>query len=198
MQPRYSLSRTKFLSTDEYERLESVLKRTLLTAQSRDAIILFLALRTGARAQEILNLRVVDFSSKHRTVFVRGLKGSNDREIPIPDWLSSKIEAQIQRATIHSEDLIFPITYNRLAQIWYHYRPVKKKFHSLRHTFAYRIFEHTKDIKLVQLSLGHRSIANTMIYMDYFYGLEQMRRILDCFEPIKNIKGLAEVSHLRH
>lgn len=39
-------------------------------------------------------------------------------------------------------------------------------FHSLRHTFAMRLYSETRDIRLVQRLLGHRCVASTEIYAD--------------------------------
>jgi len=36
--------------------------------------------------------------------------------------------------------------------------------HSLRHTFATRLYEKTGDLHLVQRALGHRQITTTEIY----------------------------------
>jgi integrase/recombinase XerD len=36
--------------------------------------------------------------------------------------------------------------------------------HSLRHTFATRLYRQTGDLRLVQRALGHRHIATTEIY----------------------------------
>jgi len=41
-------------------------------------------------------------------------------------------------------------------------RPVS--IHSLRHTFATRLYEKTGDLHLVQRALGHRQITTTEIY----------------------------------
>jgi integrase len=74
--------------------------------------------------------------------------------------------------------VLFPITYNRLRQIWDLYRPVQKKFHSLRHTFAIQLYKKTKDIRLVQVALGHRNVMNTMIYADYVYSQTELRKLI--------------------
>ena len=36
--------------------------------------------------------------------------------------------------------------------------------HSLRHTFATRLYEKTGDLHLVQRALGHRQITTTEVY----------------------------------
>ena len=90
-------------------------------------------------------------------------------------------EARDQGKNSQRPDLqkhLFPISYPRLVQIWQHYRPVHKKFHSLRHTFAIELYKKTKDIRLLQMALGHRNIANTMIYADYVYSQTELRRLL--------------------
>jgi len=77
-----------------------------------------------------------------------------------------------------SSGSLFPISYHRLYQIWHQYRPVAKKFHSLRHTFAIRLYRKTKDLRLVQVALGHRNITNTMIYADYIYSQQELRKLI--------------------
>ena len=36
--------------------------------------------------------------------------------------------------------------------------------HSLRHSFAARMYAKTGDVLLVQKALGHRSVASTLVY----------------------------------
>lgn len=171
---KYALNKNKYLLDPEIDRLESILE-TYSESDERNCLILLLTLKTGARAQEILNLRKEDLNSFDETVFIRGLKGSNDREIPLPAPLFKRLFAFSKK---QAGDLIFDISYNRFRQIWEHYRPVPKKLHSLRHTFAIRLYKKTKDLRLVQVALGHRNIANTMVYADYLYSQSELKKLI--------------------
>jgi integrase/recombinase XerC len=171
---RYSLNKNKYLLPNEMAQFEELLKKNLEN-DPRNCLILLLALRTGARAQELLNLKKADLNSHEESLLIYGVKGSNDREIP----LHSSLFRHLNRyASEVQGDLLFPISYNRLRQIWEFYRPVKKKFHSLRHTFAIQLYRKTKDIRLVQVALGHRNVMNTMIYADYHYSQTELRRLI--------------------
>ncbi len=176
---RYSLNKNKYLLDSEFERLQSILKSYLFT-DHRNCVLIHLALNTGGRAQEILNLTNSDLNEGDRSLLIKGIKGSNDREIPLPDWLFDEVKAleSIEKKSQTSEQALFPISYQRLVQIWLHYRPVHKSFHSLRHTFAIRLYKKTRDIRLVQVALGHRNITNTMIYADYVYSQEELRKLI--------------------
>jgi integrase/recombinase XerC len=156
------------------DRLQHILQ-SFQDKDPRNCTLLWLLLHTGGRAQEILNLRGEDLNPFDRTVFIRGIKGSNDREIPLPDWLFERLSRLVPSGP---SAMVFPITYNRLRQIWELYRPVHKKLHALRHTFAIRLYKKTRDIRLLQVALGHRNITNTMIYADYTYSQEELRRLI--------------------
>lgn len=168
---RYGLNKNKYLLDPEVEKLNYLLQ-SHQEKDARNCALLWTALHTGARAQEILNLRKQDLNSYDETVYLKGLKGSNDREIPVPAWLFRLL------SRVAEDERIFPITYNRFRQIWDLYRPTPKKLHSLRHTFAIRLFKKTKDLRLVQVALGHRNITNTMIYADYVYSQQELRRLI--------------------
>jgi len=171
---RYSLNKNKYLLPPELERLRHILKSFSKT-EVRNTLILEAALLTGGRAQEILNLRKLDLNPYDQTLYIRGIKGSNDREIPVPQAFFNtliKFSSQIKG------EALFDITYDRLLQIWYMYRPVPKRFHSLRHTFAIQLYQKTKDLRLVQVALGHRNISNTMIYADYVYSQTELRKLI--------------------
>lgn len=173
---RYALNKTKYLLDPEVDRLHYLLQ-SFQHKDRRNCVLIWLALHTGGRAQEILNLRPEDINPYDETVFIRGLKGSNDREIPIPNWLFRHLEApEIQQNA--DSNRLFPIQYTRFRQIWDLYRPVPKKLHALRHTFAIRLYKKTRDLRLVQVALGHRNITNTMIYADYVYSQQELRKLI--------------------
>lgn len=173
-QPRYALNKNKYLLPDELERLE-VLLAEHLERDTRNCLALLLALKTGARAQEVLNIKKSDLNPYEKSVLIYGLKASNDREIPLHAQL---FKALLSYSETVEGEFIFPISYNRFRQIWDLYRPVKKKLHSLRHTFAIQLYKKRKDIRLVQVALGHRNVMNTMIYADYIYTQTELRKLI--------------------
>jgi len=178
MAVRYSLNKTKFLLPPELDHLKLVLAK-FREQDPRNCHIIELALRTGGRATELLNLQLVDINGFDRSVLIRGIKGSNDREIPLEAnyFLSLQTFASGMPAQKASTRL-FDISYQRLTQVWDVYRPCPKKFHALRHTFAIELYRRTRDLRLVQVALGHRNIMNTMIYADYVYSKEELRKLI--------------------
>ena len=180
---RYSLNKNKYLLEPEISKLIYLLK-TYMDTDKRNVLLILMAVNTGARATELLNMKFSDLNEFEESIHIFGIKGSNDREIPLPHWLFKEImrlrniNATNVFAKHRSSEYIFPISYNRLRQIWQLYRPVEKKFHSLRHTFAIRLYQKTKDIRLLQVALGHRNITNTMVYADYIYTQSELRKLI--------------------
>lgn len=180
----YQLNKNKYLLDYEYDHLISILD-TYLLKNTRDCLLIYLSLLTGARASEILNIEFGDINVFDEAIYIKGLKNSNDREIPIPNRifrvLLNYLDISKKDHQLRPDDAskkIFPITYIRFYQIWENYRPCHKKLHSLRHTFAIRLYKKNKDIRLVQFALGHRNIANTMIYADYVYSQEELKKLI--------------------
>jgi len=155
---RYQLNPQKYLTPNE----EADLRRLLPKLSERDSLYFEVLLETGARLNEGLNILSTDLISERCSVFLRGLKGSNDREVAIPPALFNRLN----RYCI-GRDRPFPFSDANADRIWRLIRPVKKKLHSLRHTFAINTLKRTRRVELVQYALGHRNIANTMIYLDY-------------------------------
>jgi len=171
---RYQLNKNKYLLDPEAEKLEHILL-DFYQDDPRNCLLLSLLLRTGARVSEVLNLRKQDLNPFEHTVFIRGLKGSNDRELPLHEDFFKQLYTY---ASAQPEEQFFNISYNRLRQIWDLYRPAHKKLHCLRHTFAIRLYKKSKDLRLVQFALGHRNITNTMIYADYVYTQDELKKAI--------------------
>lgn len=172
--PRYALNKNKYLLPPEVRHLKELLTKHE-PQEPMNCLLIKTALLTGARAQETLNLEKADLDAHNETLFIKGLKNSNDREIPVP---SDYFESLIKYSKTVEGARVFPISYSRLHVIWDEFRPTPKTFHSLRHTFAIQLYQKTKDLRLVQTALGHRSISNTMIYADYLYSQEELRKLI--------------------
>lgn len=168
----YELTKEKYLQDDECAHLEKTLSH-FYAGNERDTTLIWLGLYTGARAQEILNLTPKDLDSRVQTVRIHGLKNSYNREVQIPKWLFDKVE-KLKSPQAATSQRIFPITYCRFRQIWHLYRPVGKNLHSLRHTFAIKVYRKSRDLRALQMLLGHRAFTSTMIYAEYQYRTDEL------------------------
>lgn len=169
---RYQIDSSKFLSKSEKEKLLESLETNVT---ERDRLLIELSLATGARASEILSLTKRSLNHEALSVFIEGLKGSDNRELPIRKALFlrlSKYAASLQG------DCLFDISLRRFEMIWEDLRPVKKALKSLRHTFAIELYERRRDLRLVQVALGHRNINNTIVYADYHFKSSELRKLI--------------------
>lgn len=165
----YQITHKKYLSESELIYLKSMLAKH----SSRDTCLIELILATGSRASEALNIEFSDLDQASCTVFIKGLKGSLNRTIPISKNLMARL-----LGLKNSTPKLFNISYRRLSQIWDAYKPTNKGLHCLRHTFAINLYKKTKDIRLVQSALGHKSINNTMVYMTLVNTTDELRKAL--------------------
>lgn len=169
-----SFSKRKYLEESERVFIEQQWRKlALYPSSARNSVMFLLCLHTGARASEILNLTWNDIGAD--TVYIRGIKGSLDREIPLPVWLARSLQDLKFRST---SDRPFNMTYDNMYRLWCIMGVKGKCIHSLRHTFALRLYQHTRDLNLVKAALGHKSIINTMIYQTYTYTNEELRRYI--------------------
>lgn len=182
----YIITSEKVLSLEEQKRLMALCRRTVLAGQLRDPLLIMLAFECGMRASEVRGLLIRDFNEQAKTIFIRSLKGSREREIPLKVSTSRVLKRFILEANralslnqVDPNTLIFSISYPRLNQIWQEYRPSPRKtFHCLRHSFAVNLYQRTQSIKVVQMALGHKSILNTMVYVDFSYSNIALRRYM--------------------
>lgn len=138
--------------------------------------MLHMLLTYGMRSGELLGIRTKDIDQGRGTVFIRGTKGSNDREFKPDRETFLRLVSELEP---DPESKVFRIGYKRLQHIWYTFRPCKKGLHSLRHTVGVRVYKKKKDLLLTQQILGHKSIKTTMVYMTYVYTQEQYNEVLD-------------------
>lgn len=187
MQNQYSITSAKILSPSEEASLRAVLGRGLAVDKDRrNALLFLLLLETGVRANELLNLKIKNFSHEEGALAIKALKSSRDRELPIREGLAralkkcvlSRYNAASWRE-LNPDAPLFDLSYPRLYQLWRFYTPnPNKTIHSLRHTFAINLYKKSKDVKMVQIALGHKNILNTMVYVDFYYSQNTLRKIM--------------------
>lgn len=153
----------------------------------RDQVILCVLYASGARAQELCDLKVKNvISSKEKTVLVITGKGEKTRRILIPDTCSKLLLEFIKRRKIENkpEAHIFSslthehMTISCVNEIVKKYVKLgKEKFpslfmengyspHSWRHSVAVHMIEAGISLVVIKNFLGHSSITTTQIYAE--------------------------------
>lgn len=163
------ITKQKFLSESEFQEIYSL----IALKTDRDSLMMRLLVETGARESEILALTSKDFEAG--MVTLKGLKGSNDRSIPIKEDLYESL----LKLCSSKETLLFPISSRRFRYIYREvFGPLGKSARALRHTMGIRLYEKSRNVLLVKQVLGHKALSSTMIYMEYVEGQEKLKEHL--------------------
>ena len=143
---------------------------------------MLLAIRTGLRVSEIINLRwdnIIFGSTSH--VHCIG-KGRKERTTPITKKTALVMKSWLSENKSNSENLVFTnarkgkLSRDGIGYILKKYVPfasdhcvtLKRKHispHSLRHTAAMQLLEAGVDTMIIAIWLGHESIESTQIYI---------------------------------
>ncbi|MBN1272507.1 MAG: tyrosine-type recombinase/integrase [Candidatus Aminicenantes bacterium] len=133
--------------------------------------VIVVALNTGMRRGEILNLRWEDVDFDRRFVFVEKTKSGRARSIPMNSVLFETLRRIRRNGT--SEEYVFwnKKTGKPIQDVKKSFKSACEdagienlRFHDLRHTFATRLVESGVDIVTVAELLGHTSLRMTMRY----------------------------------
>ena len=170
----------KVLTEKEIESLHNYLQssaaRRSLT-NVRDYCLIILMLEYGLRVQEVCDLGRADLDMITGKLHIKG-KGKKDRILFLApqhlkhfeQWLAKRPESSWLFCTIHSSRGLPGYRLDQ-RQVRDKVKRIGKKIgrndlhpHLLRHTFASRLYAHTKDLVRVQEVLGHEDITTTRIY----------------------------------
>jgi integrase/recombinase XerD len=157
------------LSPDEVWHLLDLVRRPA----ARMSLILMYS--CGLRVSEAIHLRVSDIDGRRMVVCVRGGKGAQDRNVPLPArtlellrayWLKHRSASWL----FPSRDPAKPITtaaVRRCLKAALSESGIKKRVscHTLRHSYATHLLEKGVNLRSIQALLGHRSCRMTFIYM---------------------------------
>lgn len=150
--------RLRFLSEDEI----SVLLRELSPGARN---IVLVAMYTGMRKSEILNLNWSNVDLNNKMIIIEKTKTNERRIIPIND----KLFILFQELFVQKKnDKIFAENKTNLRR--YFTGALKRanikdfRFHDLRHTFASYLVMSGANLRVVQQLLGHKDLKMTMRY----------------------------------
>lgn len=162
----------------------------------RDKSLLQILYATGARASEVVGLKVKDVNLNIGYVRCFG-KGRKERIVPLGKTAGATIQAYLEQlrpelAKSHSPEMLFLSRTGRAMDRIELWRIVKKyacragmprnlTVHTLRHCFATHLLSGGADLRSLQEMLGHADIKTTQIYTHV--DNERLRSIHKQFHP---------------
>lgn len=144
-------------------------RRALAEAPCDVAPILNLAVYAGLRACEIAQLRAEDLTRDPPMIRVRESKGGGESTVPVAPLLADVLA----RCPLPRVGWLFPartdghLSRSRICQIANGYLRsigIEHTLHTLRHAYGTAIYRSTKDLRLTQELMRHRSIQSTVGY----------------------------------
>lgn len=182
--------------------VESILTQPNLatTKGLRDMFLMLFLYQTGARVQEILNVKLSDITIGSTTIVTLRGKGSKTRTVPLRDKLVQHLNKYM--LTFHpnyhkySDRFLFFVTREGLPKrmtednlrriVRKHGKTAKKDCpdvpdnvhpHLFRHSRAMHLYQHGVSLELVSQWLGHSRIETTLIYA--YADTEQKRKAIE-------------------
>jgi len=144
----------------------------VISATGRKYATIFTILKeTGLETKELETVHLADIDAERGIINAQGCKGHNSRSIKLCPKTADMLRAYLEKYTGNRP---FPIarrmgeqwrrTRNRLANKLNEPQLKTIPLRNLRHYFATRTYDRTKDILLVKQLLGHKKLETTMFY----------------------------------
>ena len=158
--------RTRYLSEDEKTRLFEACRSS---QWDKLYVLVLMAITTGARKGELMNLRWSDVDFDKQTAYVKTTKNGQPKVMP----LTKEVIKELNRFKDQEPELIFnsEIKPNKPYEFYKLWRRVLKEaevndftFHSLRHTCASYLAMNGCSLLEIADVLGHRQISMTARY----------------------------------
>ncbi|MCF8185644.1 MAG: tyrosine-type recombinase/integrase [Sulfuritalea sp.] len=156
--------------------------RLELSKRIRDLALFNLAIDSKLRACDLVKLKVRDISHGDRIAsraIVMQQKTERPVQFEITEQTRKSIAEWLQLATLRSDSFLFPSRihesphlstrqYARIVNDWVEeigLDPVNYGTHTMRRTKASLIYRRTKNLRAVQLLLGHTKLESTVRYL---------------------------------
>src|SRR2546430_8149170 len=191
---RENNARTRYLSLEECQRLIASCIAPHIRA------LVGVALHSGMRLGEILNLRWYDLDFASGFILVRDSKNGESRHVPMDATLSALSRAYPHRL---GTDLVFSSSRGgRIVDVRTGFLNSCKPagltdlhFHDLRHTFASQFVMAGGDLYILKEILGHKSLAMTTRYshLSPTYKIKAIDRMNTLWAGVKTQASTSEM-----
>lgn len=158
------------------ERLNDALAVAANRSQ-RDYIVIYILSNTGIRASELCSMTPNDLQDTNELI-IRG-KGNKIRTIDITSTFKMILRSYISTNNIKNKERIIKVSRQRIYQLTKEIAQCNT--HMFRHSYAIHLLRATKNIRYVQLQLGHSTILTTQVYLRYMDFDEEKQKLNELF-----------------
>jgi integrase len=159
-------ARTRFLSNDERS---SLFKACRSSQWQKLYLIVLMAITTGARRGELLNLKWGDLDLDKQTAYVLTSKNGEPKVLP----LTNSVIKELEKFSLNNSSLIFAseikpdkpyFFYKQWKRVREEAELIDFRFHDLRHTTASYLAQNGATLLEIADVLGHKQIEVTKRY----------------------------------
>jgi integrase/recombinase XerD len=171
-----------------------------VTRNMKHRTIMMTLYSTGIRVSELTRLCVNDIDSNRMVIRVHQGKGKKHRYVPLLPSLVTVLRVYWKK--YRPKDALFPSQRGGCAlsksAVWKICAEAKRKAHlskrvtahTFRHTFATHLLEAGKDLRTIQVILGHRSLRTTAMYLHVAEnGIRLKRKAEDLLGAVLKLEG---------
>jgi integrase/recombinase XerC len=165
----------RILQDKDVDRLLATLAADESYEGRRDHALFHLMVATGIRLGSVVALDVDDVDFDQEQILLRAFKGDRQEKVFLGKKIHDHLEAYLSDMdpgplfTTRQGRRLNRRQIQRRFKQWIEKAKISRPatVHSIRHTFATRLYHQTHDIFLVKEALRHKSIASTLVYARY-------------------------------
>ena len=157
--------------------------RLQMAKNTRELALFNLAIDSKLRGCDLVKLRMMDVAQSNRVssrAIIMQQKTHRPVQFEITEQTRNSLEAWISQAKLKSDQYLFPSRihnsphlstrqYARIVEHWVKsigLNPAAYGTHTMRRTKATLVYRRTKNLRAVQLLLGHSKLESTVRYYD--------------------------------
>jgi integrase len=164
----------KYITKNEFKRIVQKASK----GNYRDFIILNTLFKSGVRAEELTNITHNDILEEEEQLIIRG-KGNVIRNVDVPPDLIMLLQLYIKNNRMKKKDKLFDMTPRNLQYITKKYADINP--HAFRHSYAIHLLRGTRNIRYVQIQLGHTGLEATQVYLKYMDFKQEKEKLGEIF-----------------
>jgi site-specific recombinase XerD len=126
--------------------------------------------RTGARVNELLNIKPSDIESRDSVVNITKAKGGKQRRVHLDGETVEMLSKYVLAQKLPDDRPIFALKQRQVRNVVNRYGATVGKDvhpHTFRHSFAIHCVRNGWDIRRLQQVLGHSSMNTTAVYLRF-------------------------------